>query len=104
MAAPAEEPPPPELNRTVATTAPAASRPKVMPGELSDAPALRCYRSDTLGVFVIVAVRAQARGRRSAVPMDVRMFHAFEMRDGKVQRMWGYLDEADAVEAVGLRE
>jgi len=32
------------------------------------------------------------------------MFFAFEMRDGKVRRSWSYLDEAEALKAVGLEE
>jgi uncharacterized protein len=56
------------------------------------------------GELVVVAVRAKARGRGSGVPMDVPMFHVFEVQDGKIRRFWSYLDRAEALEAVGLRE
>jgi ketosteroid isomerase-like protein len=56
------------------------------------------------GQSVVVAVRATARGRGSDIPMDVEMFHVFEMQDGKVGRCWSYLDRGEALEAVRLRE
>jgi ketosteroid isomerase-like protein len=56
------------------------------------------------GELVVVAVRAKARGRGSGVPMDVPIFQVFEMHDGKVRRSWSYLNRAEALDAVGLRE
>ena len=56
------------------------------------------------GRFVVVAVRAQARGRGSDMPMDVPMFHVFEMQAGKARRLRAYLDRTEALEAAGLRE
>jgi hypothetical protein len=38
------------------------------------------------------------------VPVEGRLFHVFEMSDGKARRMWGYLTEAEALQAVGLSE
>ena len=35
------------------------------------------------GDFVVVAVRAKARGRGGGVPMDVPIFQVFEMQDGR---------------------
>jgi hypothetical protein len=34
----------------------------------------------------------------------VKFFQVFEMRDGRVQRTWAFFDEAEALEAAGLRE
>jgi ketosteroid isomerase-like protein len=56
------------------------------------------------GEFIVVAVRATARGRGSDVPMDIPMFHVFEVQHGKIRRSWAYLDRAEALEAAGLRE
>ena len=56
------------------------------------------------GEFVLVAVRALARGRGSGAPVEVSFFQVFEMRDGKVQRLWNYSDEQEALEAAGLSE
>jgi ketosteroid isomerase-like protein len=56
------------------------------------------------GDFVIVAVRAHGWGRGSGVPVEISFFTVFEMRDGKVQRMWSYFDREEALEAAGLSE
>jgi ketosteroid isomerase-like protein len=56
------------------------------------------------GRAVVVAVRGTARGRGSDIPMDVEMFHVFEMQGGKVRRAWSYLDRDEALQAAGLRE
>ena len=31
-------------------------------------------------------------------------FHVFEFSDGKIRCLWSYVDEAEALEAVGLSE
>ena len=54
------------------------------------------------GDFVLVAVRTHAWGRGSGVPIEVSFFWVFEMRDGKVQRVWSYFDKGEALEAAGL--
>jgi ketosteroid isomerase-like protein len=56
------------------------------------------------GEFVVVALHARARRRGIGVPVDIPMFHVFEMRDGRVQRGRAYLDRAEALEAAGVRE
>jgi hypothetical protein len=56
------------------------------------------------GDFVVVAVRARGRRRGIDAPVDIPLFHVFEMRDGKIQRGRAYLDETEALEAVGLSE
>jgi ketosteroid isomerase-like protein len=56
------------------------------------------------GDFVIVAVRAHAWGRGSGAPVEIDFFQVFEMREGKVQRAWGFFDKAEALAAAGLSE
>ena len=56
------------------------------------------------GEFVLVPVRVSARGRGSGAPVEMSLFHVFEVSEGKVRRVWGYVDEAEALEAVGLSE
>ena len=61
-------------------------------------------RFTTAGDLVIVAVRAHGSGRGSGVPIEISFFTVFEMRDGKIQRLWSYFDEEKALEAARLRE
>ena len=56
------------------------------------------------GDFVVVALRVRARRRDIRVPIDVSLYHVFEMREGRIQRGTAYLDRAEALEAVGLSE
>jgi uncharacterized protein len=56
------------------------------------------------GEFVLVSVRARGRGLGSGAPAEMQVFHVFELRDGKVLRVGGYIDRAEALEAVGLRQ
>ncbi len=53
------------------------------------------------GEFIVVAVRATARGRGSGVPLDIPIFQVFEVQDGKIRRLWAYRDRAEALEAAG---
>ena len=57
-----------------------------------------------VGDLILVSVRASMRSPRSSVPIEARLFHVIEMSEGRGRRIWGYLDEAEALEAVGLRE
>jgi ketosteroid isomerase-like protein len=56
------------------------------------------------GEFVLVAVRASATGRGSGAPVQMSFFHVFELSDGKIRRLLSYIEEADALQAVGLRK
>jgi ketosteroid isomerase-like protein len=56
------------------------------------------------GDFVLVAIRAHGSGRASAAPVEARFFQVFEMRDRKIQRIWSYFDEEEALKAAGLSE
>ena len=57
-----------------------------------------------VGEFVLVPVRASGTGRGSGVPGEMRFSHVLELGGGKLQRVLSYADEAEALEAVGLRE
>jgi ketosteroid isomerase-like protein len=56
------------------------------------------------GDFILVSVRAFMFARGSSVPVEGRLFHVYEFHQGKVRRIWAYLTEAEALEAVGLSE
>jgi ketosteroid isomerase-like protein len=56
------------------------------------------------GEFTVARVRASGRGRIGGVPVETHVFHVFEIDGGKIRRVRGYLDEAEALEAAGLRE
>jgi ketosteroid isomerase-like protein len=53
---------------------------------------------------VIAEVRAAFIGRASATPVDVRYWIVYSLNQGKVTRMEAFRSQADALEAVGLRE
>jgi ketosteroid isomerase-like protein len=57
-----------------------------------------------VGDFIVVSVRASMLVRESSVPVEGRLFHVIERSEGKARRIWGYATEAEALEAVGLRE
>ena len=48
--------------------------------------------------------RVTARGRASGINLDVPIWALWEVHEGKVLRGTAFLNEADALEAVGLRE
>src|SRR5436190_7571356 len=56
------------------------------------------------GERVLVPVRASAKGRGSGVPVEMSFVDVFEFSDGKIRRLGSYVNEAEALEAVGLRE
>jgi ketosteroid isomerase-like protein len=53
---------------------------------------------------VVVLHHQRATGKGSGVPVDSHFAAIFELKDGCVIRMRLYLDPADALEAVCLRE
>jgi uncharacterized protein len=61
-------------------------------------------RLSEAGEFVLVSVRASGTGRGSGVPGEMSFFHVLEFGGGKVRRLWSYASEAEAHEAVALRE
>ena len=55
------------------------------------------------GNTVVTAVRISGRGGGSGVPVEMRLFNIWTLREGKVLRMTGgYRDRAEALEAAGL--
>jgi ketosteroid isomerase-like protein len=57
-----------------------------------------------VGDRVIATVHERYVGRTSGVEVDRRHYAVFTIRDGKVTRLCTYLDRAEALEAVGLRQ
>ena len=54
---------------------------------------------------VVVRVRQGGRGRSSTVGVEMPAYwQVYRLRDGRAARVEIYRDEADALEAVGLRE
>ena len=53
---------------------------------------------------VLYRGRVVARGRASGVALDVPIWAVWEFRDGRVWRGTAFRHEAEALEAVGLRE
>ena len=51
------------------------------------------------GDVVLVTVEIRGRGRGSGVPMTLKLSHVLEMRNGKLLRLRGFLNEADAKRA-----
>ena len=55
--------------------------------------------------WVICDTRWRGRGRDSDMRVDVRVADAYEIKNGKITRVvFGYLDVATALKAVGLEE
>jgi ketosteroid isomerase-like protein len=56
------------------------------------------------GDRVIVAVRVHGHGLDSGVPIDEKLWMASRARNGRVTWWRNFVSEAEALEAVGLRE
>jgi uncharacterized protein len=56
------------------------------------------------GDCVVVLLHEFRRGKGSGVAMETDTAVVYEMRDGRVVRIQGYMDRAEALEAAGLRE
>jgi ketosteroid isomerase-like protein len=56
------------------------------------------------GHRVVVLQREFRRGRGSGVELETNTAVVFEVRNGHVVRVQGYMDQAEALEAAGLRE
>ncbi len=57
------------------------------------------------GEYVVCVARMTGRGRQSGVPVEMRLFNVWQLRDGRVVRMTGgYRERSDALEAAGLSE
>jgi ketosteroid isomerase-like protein len=44
------------------------------------------------------------RSAHEGLPVDLTMVHVLLFEEGKVRRIWQYLDPAEALEAAGLQE
>jgi ketosteroid isomerase-like protein len=53
---------------------------------------------------VLFRGRVRAVGRASGVSLDVPVWSVWEVRDGKVLRGTGFMSEAEALEAAGVRQ
>ena len=56
------------------------------------------------GDYVFLWVRLTGQAAASGIPIDMEMAQVYTMRNGKAARLVEYLDRADALEAVGLRD
>ena len=56
------------------------------------------------GDRLFVAVRQTGRGTSSGIPVDQSIFQVFTLRRGLAIRLQDFVDRAEALEAVGLRE
>jgi uncharacterized protein len=54
------------------------------------------------GHRVVVLVREFRRGRGSGIELETDTAVVFEVRDGRVVRIQGYMDRAEALKAAGL--
>ena len=53
---------------------------------------------------VVAFFHQRATGKGSGVPVELRMAAVCDLEDGRVTRVRNYLDPAEALKAVGLRE
>ena len=51
---------------------------------------------------MLVLVRLEGRGRTSGVTVDASLGMAFDLRDGLISRIRGFLDHHAALKAAGL--
>ena len=53
---------------------------------------------------VVMLGRLEALGKTSGVPVDSPLGMVFDIRDGAIARIRGFLDHADALRSAGLQE
>jgi ketosteroid isomerase-like protein len=53
---------------------------------------------------VFVATRARGRGKSSGAPVEITVFHAVTVANGRVARLESYLQRDQALQAVGLED
>ncbi|HWG07684.1 MAG TPA: nuclear transport factor 2 family protein [Solirubrobacteraceae bacterium] len=53
---------------------------------------------------VLVLARLEGRGKGSGATVDASLGMAFDLRDAKISRIRGYLDQDEALKAVGLEQ
>ncbi len=52
-----------------------------------------------IGDRVVVTVRFRARGRRSGIEVDARLYDVFTLSDGRIVRMDQFTEESEALQA-----
>lgn len=56
-----------------------------------------------LGDHVLVETRFLAAGRGSGIPVEATIYNVWTVQGGKVQRVRGYLNRSEGLEAAGPR-
>jgi ketosteroid isomerase-like protein len=59
---------------------------------------------DAGGDRVVGLFHHRSRGKRSGVPVELHMALVYQVEDGRVIRIWNFIDPAEALAAVGLAE
>ncbi len=54
--------------------------------------------------LVLLIGRLEAQGKGSGVPVDAQLGMLFELRDGTISRIRGFLDHGEALRTAGLAE
>jgi len=54
------------------------------------------------GEVVVMLGRLEGRGRSSGVPVEAALGMVFDLRDGAISRIRGYLDHGEAMRVAGL--
>jgi ketosteroid isomerase-like protein len=73
-------------------------------GEAWDERRLEAEQFIDAGDCVVVPLHEFRRGKGSGVEMETDTAMVYEVRDGRVVRVQGYMDRGQALEAAGLRE
>ena len=58
----------------------------------------------TAGEHVVMGIDVRSTGHDSGVPVGQRYIYVYTLREGKIAAAIAYPDEAEALEAAGLRE
>ena len=57
-----------------------------------------------LGDRLVAIGRVRARGRKSGAETESPLGYVVQFKNGKMARLWSYLDPKEALEAAGVRE
>jgi ketosteroid isomerase-like protein len=60
------------------------------------------FRAHAEGVLVLA--RLEGRGKGSGATVEASLGMAFDVSDGRISRIRGYLDQSEALKAVGLED
>jgi ketosteroid isomerase-like protein len=56
------------------------------------------------GDHLVAHIRLLGKGRGSGIPVDMRIYNVFKLRDGKIARRRIFFDRAEALKAAGVTE